>query len=97
MSVEASYDSSPIGRALNSNNVEFLKIDLETALTFTNIALEHPDDIDRKTRNQARARQAYDFVIERQKSLQISDTDAAEIAEKLKELKLALTQLGEKF
>jgi hypothetical protein len=59
--------------------------------------LEHPDDIDRKTRNQARARQAYDFVIERQKSLQISDTDAAEIAEKLKELKLALTQLGEKF
>jgi hypothetical protein len=97
MSVEASYDSSPIGRALNSNNVEFLKIDLETALTFATIALESPDDPDKKTRNQARARQAYDFVIERQRTLRINETDATEIAEKLKELKFALAQLGEKF
>ena len=84
MSSESSYDSSPIGRALNSSNVEFLKIDLETGITFANIALHNPTDIDKQTRNQARARQVYDFVIERQRSLRLNRTDAIESLRGLK-------------
>jgi hypothetical protein len=97
MSFDSFFDFSRIGRALNCNSVEFLKVDLETGLTFAKVALESVDDVDKKTRNQARSRQAYDFVIERQQGLRIDDEDAKEIFQKLKELRLALAALGEQF
>lgn len=95
MSSQDAYDSSKIGCDLNSNSVEFLKIDLDTALTVARIALQDSSDLDKRTRNQTNARRAYDFVVERKPHLRIEDADAREIDEKLEQLKLALAELGE--
>jgi hypothetical protein len=97
MSFDSYSDFSQVDRALSAKSVEFLKVDLETGLTFANVALESLGDMNKKTRNQARSRQAYDFVIERQQGLRMNDKDANEIDQKLKELRLALAALGEQF
>ena len=47
---------------MNRASAEFLKIDLETALTFVKIARQSRDDV-RKKRNCKAARRAYETVL----------------------------------
>jgi hypothetical protein len=84
-------------QASNSNGVRFLKVDLDVALNFAKIALHSQSNRGRRTRNQANARKAYDTVIQWKNRLEISREDAVEIDAKLRELRAALEQLGEKL
>lgn len=97
MAPEHIYDDSVIGRDLNATSVQVLKTDLETALTFVRIAREAGEDAEKKRRNQANARKAYDSVLHYEKRLDLSADERRELAEKLKRLKSALIDLGEVF
>src|SRR5215467_1274695 len=50
------------GKQLNATNADFLKIDVETALTFSGLALE-TDNEEKKQRNRKNARKAYDTIL----------------------------------
>jgi hypothetical protein len=82
---------------LNRTSIEFLKIDLDTALTFTEIAAEAGDNGEKRRRNQNNARRAYDNAL---RLLGRTTPDKAEeraIHDKLHRLKLALQASGEVF
>jgi hypothetical protein len=91
------YDDSEMGRELNAVSVDVLKTDLNTALTFARIAQNSKDDPEKKNRNQANARKAYDTVLDYQKRLELTDKDKLDISEKLRVLRSAVTALGEVF
>ena len=84
-------------RALNSNGVQFLKVDLDVALNFAKIALHSQSNHDKRRRNQANARKAHDTVIQWKNRLEISRQDALEIDAKLREVRAALEKLGERL
>jgi hypothetical protein len=75
-------------------SVEFLKTDLETALTFSGIALttENPG---KRTRMRQNARKAYDTVIRFMKRLELTDGDSQSLSGYLQRLKTDLVALGE--
>jgi hypothetical protein len=73
---------------------QFLKIDLETALTFLQIARETNDDT-RRSRNIRSARKAYETVIKLTRKVQLEDVDIEAINKMLEELKTKLADLGE--
>jgi len=75
---------------------QFLKIDLETALTFLQIARETNDDT-RRSRNIRSARKAYETVIKLSRKIQLADVDIQAINQTLEELKTRLADLGEVF
>lgn len=81
----------------NQSGVQFLKIDLDIALTFVKIALSSHKDHDKRARNQANARKAHDTVIHWKDRLEISQPDALEIEAKLQKLRAALEELGERL
>ena len=83
-------------QALNACGVQFLKVDLDIALSFVKIALHSHNDHDKRTRNQANARKVHDTVIHWKKRLEISQPDALEIDAKFQELRTALQKLGER-
>jgi len=75
---------------------QFLKIDLETALTFLQIARETNDDT-RRSRNIRSARKAYETVIKLSRKIQLADVEFQAINQTLEELKTRLADLGEVF
>ena len=81
----------------NSNIVKFLKIDLDVALTFAQIALRSHSDQQKRARNQANARKAHDSVARWKNKLEVSQPDASEIDAKFQELRSALEKLGERL
>ena len=91
------YDKSAIGRELNLTSVQVLKTDVETALTFVRIAKHAGTNTEKRNRNQANARKAYNSVSAYEKRLKLSDDEKRELSEKMKHLKSALTDLGEVF
>ena len=84
-------------RSSASNNAfEFLLTDLDTALTFMNVA-DSSDKVAIRQRNHANARRAYDTVVRLMQNLSLDDTEEAELAEKLALLKLRLQSVGQQF
>jgi hypothetical protein len=84
------------GKQLNATNADFLKIDAETALTFTGLALE-TDNPEKKTRNRKNARKAYDTILQLLGKVTFTPAQEAHLHEKLSRLKNDLELLGEKF
>lgn len=84
------------GREFNHASVDFLKIDVTTALTFAGIA-QQTDDPVKKRRNQRAARKAYDTVRHLAEKVDLSPDDAEILASNLARLKSELQTLGETF
>jgi hypothetical protein len=80
----------------NRAGIDFLKIDLSAALTFSHAALT-TDDPAKKQRNRRSARKAYDMIARMVKKVTLSEMDAAEITHSMKRLKSDLVALGETF
>jgi hypothetical protein len=75
---------------------DFLKTDLETALTFSALALGTRDDEKRK-RNRMNARKGYDTIVRLMGRLGPSKKDARFLARNMRRLKSELERLGEVF
>jgi len=84
------------GRQLNSTSVDFLRIDAETALTFTGLALE-TDNPEKKDRNRKNARKAYDTILHLWDRVTFTSAEEAYMKATMERLKRELIQLGEKF
>lgn len=79
---------------LNQAKIDFLKIDAETALTFTSIALQ-ADNAARRERNRRSARKAYDTLVTLIPEIDLNAQDARILSEKMQRLKSELIRLGE--
>ncbi len=84
------------GMRLNRAGADFLKVDVQTALTFTRIALQTKDPASRR-RNRNSACKAYDTVLRLISKVQLSDSDARILGSNLERLKSELRELGEIF
>jgi hypothetical protein len=80
---------------LNATNAEFLKIDVETALTFSGLALE-TDNPEKRNRNRKNARKAYDTILRLWVNVIFTPTEEGWMHEKMGHLKSDLELLGEK-
>jgi len=91
------FDELLAGREeANRVNTNFLKVDADTALTFTDIALSTEDPV-KKRRNVRSARKAYDTVMRLIEKVDLSDSDGRILGAKLLTLKARLEALGEIF
>jgi hypothetical protein len=81
---------------MNRASAEFLKLDLQTALTFVGIARQTRDQV-RKRRNCMAARRAYDTVMRLVDKIQLSVEDRRAVSHGLKRLRTELETLGEVF
>ena len=79
----------------NENKVDFIKTDLDIAITFAQIAQESTDE-NKAARNLRNARKAYDAVLHFLSTAALTPRDR-KITEKLAWLKSALMALGEQF
>jgi len=84
------------GRGFNRASADFLKLDVQTALTFTGIALQMEDSVN-KRRNQRSARKAYDCVLNLAKRVQLTEEETLTLTLRLDRLKFELQTLGEIF
>jgi hypothetical protein len=82
---------------LNRTSADFLKVDLETALTFSGIALQNAANSIKRQRNQRNARLGYDTIVRLIQKVTLSDEEIRSMAGKLQRLKTELQQLGETF
>lgn len=74
---------------------EFLKVDLELAMTFVEIAMS-PTSAERTARCRAAARKAYDTVLRMMNRAKLSKAEAAEIQERLAKLESVLSALDQR-
>ena len=81
---------------LNIAGVNFLKTDLETALTFSSMALETDDPV-KKRRMTRKARQAFDTITHLLGRVTMSASDTQFMDKNLRRLKRELGTLGETF
>lgn len=81
---------------MNRASSEFLKIDLETALTFLKIARD-TNDRARKERNCRAARKAYDTVAKLVAKVKLNSEDERIVTEGLQKLQKELEALGAQF
>jgi hypothetical protein len=81
---------------LNRTSAEFLKTDVETALTFSSIALQS-EDLSKKQRNRRNARKGYDTIVRLAGRIRLTSDDEEFLTEKLTRLKSELQRLGEVF
>jgi len=84
------------GREFNRVTADFLKVDVATALTFTEIALQTSDSI-KKRRNRRSARKAYDSIVRLAKKVDLTPDDGELLSRNLERLKSELQTLGEVF
>ncbi len=80
---------------LKRTSAEFLKVDVETALTFADIALKSHDNQVKKDRNRMNARRAYDMISRFVQKIPLTEADAFFLASALQRLKSRLEILGE--
>jgi len=90
-------DFLALGVQVNRTNTDFLKVDLETALTFSGIALQSKDDPVKRQRNRHNARRGYDVIVRLRKKVILDDYDERLISRKLQRLKAELKSLGDTF
>ena len=82
--------------ALRKSGVDFLKVDLDAAMTFARIALE-TCRVETRERNRHHARKGYNAVVALMLKLNPSPADAAILQQQLDLLKEELMKLGEQF
>lgn len=78
----------------------FISTDLDTSLTFANLARQAVDDPDKRARNRKNARRGYDAILHflrRFDAQELAPAEKEEVDRKLAGLKSALTELGETF
>ena len=80
----------------NRAGTDFLKVDVATALTFSETALA-TDDPDKRQRNQKSARKAYDTIVRMAQKITLQKEDARQLKEALHQLQANLVRLGESF
>jgi hypothetical protein len=80
----------------NKLKAEFIKTDLEVALTFVEIAHQTPDS-EKAARNQRNARKAHDAVLWYIGHAVLTNFEQEYLTRKLASLKSALLSLGESF
>ena len=81
---------------LNQTSVDFLRVDVETALTFCDIARETRDPR-KKIRNRQHARQGYDTILHLIRKVTLTRDESQFLDENLAKLKTQLVALGEAF
>lgn len=81
---------------LNRARAEFLKVDLQTAMTFVKVARQTSDDSRKKHSCQA-ARRVYDTVKNRAPKVTLTATQSQLVNRRLAHLKTELQALGESF
>ena len=79
---------------MQRTSADFLKVDVETALTFTSSAM-NAESARKKDRNRKAARRAYDTVVRLAKKVDLTDAEAHTLDRGLKKLKEDLRALGE--
>jgi len=75
--------------------VDFLRTEIRTGLTFARIARESKRTSPKRSRNRTNGRKAYDTVLRFAPKVSLSDEEAEDINSKLKQLKTELKDLGE--
>jgi hypothetical protein len=80
---------------LSRTTVDFLKVDMETALTFSGIALQSENGSEKRRRNQMHARRGYDTISRLIRKFPLSEADVKVLSRNLKRLKSELQELGE--
>ncbi len=79
---------------MNRVSADFLKVDVETALTFASNALNTEDGV-KKERNRKAARKAYDTVLRLAQKIELTDKEANTLNRGLEKLRADLLALGE--
>ena len=79
---------------LNRNGLLFLNVDLDTALTFADIALQANDNPEKRSRNRGNARKAYHTVLRLSKNLTFTEEEARQLQKKMEQLRFLLARLG---
>jgi hypothetical protein len=82
---------------MEQTGTTFFLTDLDVAMTMTRISSKAPKDSEKRARNQANARHAYDAISRISHHAVLTDTERNDVDEKLAELRSALQELGEKF
>jgi hypothetical protein len=82
---------------LDRTRIDFLKVDIETALTFSGIALQSENNLEKRRRNQENARRGYDTIQRLLKKVPLNPADSRMLSRNLKRLKSELQDLGETF
>src|SRR5262249_19038996 len=85
-------DLAETKKTLNAVTADFLKVDVETALTFSGMALE-TDNPEKRERNRSNARKAYDTICRFSKKVQFTREQEIYISEMMVRLKDHLEQL----
>ena len=80
--------------SVSKNAFEFLLTDIDTALTFMDVA-ESTGKAEIRNRNYANARRAYDTVLRFMQNLAIADDQRKKLASKLNILKSRLQNAGQ--
>ncbi len=81
---------------VNRASAEFLKIDVDTALTFLQIASQTGDEV-RRQRNLEAARRAYDTVVRLMERVTLSEQESQTLTVRLERLRTQLERTGEVF
>ncbi len=81
---------------MNRASAEFLKIDIETALTFLMIARQ-TEDVPRRQRNLRAARHAYETVARLRSKIILNEEDSRRVTSGLGKLRSELEHFGETF
>jgi hypothetical protein len=94
---EAIRRAKEVLEQIQQTGTTFFLADLDLAMTFTQIASEAPEDSEKRVRNQANARHAYDEISRISSAAVLTDNERKEVDHKLAELRSALQRLGERF
>jgi len=73
---------------------DFLLIELDMGMSFARIALHADGNLDKRRRNQANARKAYDAVLRFMDYFPLSDGERQEVRQKIAKLENQLMQIG---
>src|SRR5262249_18222888 len=82
------------GKQLNATNADFLRIDVQTALTFSELALG-TDNEEKKERNRKNARKAYDTILHLWNNVTFTPSQEVYMHEMMSRLKNDLALLDE--
>lgn len=82
---------------IEKTGATFLITDLDVAITLSRIAADAAENSQKRKRNRANARRAYDTVSRLSRQALLTDDEQQNVKEKLAVLKSMLEQLGEVF
>jgi len=98
MHLTAMDATSRLANDFNRSGTDFLRVEVQTGLTFADIAMREEPGSGQWAKNRNNARKAYDTVLRLRGRLEITNQAAAhEIEEGLKQLRSALVRLGERI